>query len=525
MNKVLIPTKLDKIARTVLEENGNYVVVQDEAMNLEQLPEEHRDAFALIVRSEKVSEKVIDSLPRLKMVIRAGAGFNTIATKYAREKGIDVLTTPGANSNAVAEEVVALMLADSRHLVKADASARAGQWEKKAFMGREIAGKTVGIVGLGNVGRLLAKRLSGFEVTLIGFDIGISSERAQEFGVKLVDLDTIFKESDFISLHLPENESTRNIVSTRFLSLMKKDAALINTARSGIIDEQALREAKKTKAIRFLNDVYPKDIEGPKSVADIADIMLPHLGASTREANYNAAKRAAEELIELDVKGITTYIVNRDIPAGLDQESCELANLVARFGRAMAGSGMSPRLLETSFYGTLEPFSDWLLVPVVAGLWDDFDRSRDAAAAKQFLEEKGIEYVNRKTDPRKGYGNSITLDFTGETSPGNLRRISLRGTIAEGRAMIARINDFDRLYFEPSGFTALFIYKDRPGVVGIVGNELANAGININEFRSPLNTTMDRSLIILKADKLVPDDVIQKISQRIEADAAFSIKV
>lgn len=525
MNKVLIPTKLDKICRQILEETGDYVVIQDETLNLEALPAEHRDAFALIVRSEKVNEKVIDALPKLKIIIRAGAGFNTIATKYAREKGIDVLTTPGANSNAVAEEVVALMLADARHIVKADASARAGQWEKKAFMGREIAGKTIGIVGLGNVGRLLARRLSGFEVKVLGFDIGISPDRAQEFGAKLVDLDTLFKESDYISLHLPENETTRNLVSTRYLSLMKAGATLINTARSGIIDEAALREARKTKNIRFLNDVYPKDAEGPKSVTDIADIMLPHLGASTAEANYKAAQRAAEELIELDAKGITTYIVNRDIPAGLDSESCELANLLARFARGMTGSGFSPRLLETSFYGTLEPFADWLLIPIVAGLWDDFDRSRDAAAAKQFLEEKGIDTVNRKVDTRKGYGNSITIDITGDVGAGVLRRISLRGTVAEGRPMIARINDFDRLYFTPSGHTALFIYKDRPGVVGTVGVELGNAGININEFRSPLNTTMDRSLIILKADKAIPDPILQHISGKIEADAAFSIKV
>jgi len=203
MKKVLIPTKLDTVAKDILTENGGYEVVQDDSTPLEELLAQHADTFAMIVRSEKVTSEVIDTLPELKVVVRAGAGFNTIDTKYARSKKIDVMNTPGANSNAVAEEVVAMMLADARYIAAADASTRDGKWEKKRFMGRELAGKTVGIVGLGYIGQLVVKRLSGFDCTFLGFDPVITPERAEQLGVTLTSVEELFAASDYISLHIP----------------------------------------------------------------------------------------------------------------------------------------------------------------------------------------------------------------------------------------------------------------------------------------------------------------------------------
>ena len=243
--------------------------------------------------------------------MRAGAGYNTIDIAHARAKGVDVMNTPGANSNGVAEEVIALMLADARHLIAADPSCRAGKWEKTAFMGAEITGKTIGIVGLGYIGRLVVKRLSGFEPTFIGFDPGTTVRQAAELGVKLVSLDELFAKSDYVTLHLPETAETKGMVNRALLGQMKDGATLINCARAGIVNEADLRAIKAEKKIRFLNDVYAKDEEGPKSVADIADIMVPHLGASTREANFKAAELAARELIDLDEKGIDKAVVNK----------------------------------------------------------------------------------------------------------------------------------------------------------------------------------------------------------------------
>ena len=311
MKKVLIPTALDSVAKQILEDHGGYAVVQVPKCDVLQLVRDNPDVHALIVRSEKITAEIIDAAPQLKVIVRAGAGYNTIDIAHARAKGVDVMNTPGANSNGVAEEVVALMLADARRLIPADASCRAGKWEKTAFMGTEITGKTIGIVGLGYIGRLVVKRLSGFEPTFLGYDPGITMRQATEMGVKLVSLDELFSQSDYVTLHLPEIAETKGMVNAKLIGQMKPGATLINCARAGIVNEADLRVLKAEKKIRFLNDVYPKDEEGPKSVADVADIMVPHLGASTREANFKAAEIAAQELIDLDEKGIDKAVVNK----------------------------------------------------------------------------------------------------------------------------------------------------------------------------------------------------------------------
>lgn len=523
MKKVLIPTKLDKIAAETLKANGQYEVVQDDTQPLEQLAASHADTYAIIVRSEDVTAAIMDKLPSLRVVIRAGAGYDNIDCKHARKKNIDVMNTPGANANAVAEEVVAMMLADARHIVAGDISTRAGKWEKKKFMGREVANKTVGIVGLGNIGRLVARRLSGFDVVLLGYDPVISAERAEESGVQLVDLETLFSKSDYVTLHIPENDETRGLVGKALLSRMKKGATIVNCARAGIIDEGALREAKKEKGLRFLNDVYPEDEAGPKTVADIADILLPHLGASTAEANSNAARRAAEELVDFDTKGVTSYIVNRDIPEGLDPAYCELAHTLAKLCRCLVGRSSAPKMIATSFYGSLQPYGDWLLVPVVAGIWEGFDRSRDCKSAVNYLTEMGIEYSNRRVDDNKVYGNSITVDLTAAVDSDNLRHISIRGTLAEGILMVSRINEFNKLYFEPVGPTVFFLYDDRPGVLASIGAQLAGAGINIEDVRNPHDAKTNRSLAIMKVNRRVPEELIASIAAQIKSTSAFSI--
>jgi len=517
MKKVLIPTKLDSIAKELLEANGNYTVVQDAQTELSALAAQHPDTYALIVRSEKVDQKLIDTLSALKVVIRAGAGYNTIDTKYARSKKIDVMNTPGANANAVAEEVIALMLADARHLIAADASARRGEWEKTKFMGREVTGKTVGIVGLGAIGKLVAKRLSGFECKILAFDPVLSEEAAARIGAKLVDLKTLFAQSDYVSLHIPENENTKGLINKDLFGLMKKGATLVNCARSGVVNENDLRAIKAEKGLRFLNDVYPKDAEGPKSVIDIADIMVPHLGASTKEANFNAAQRSAEQLIDFDEKGVTSYIVNRDIPEGLDEAYAELAFTIAKLTRTMIGAETQLSRIETSFYGDLRKFGNWLAVPVVCALSDDFDRSMDPKAAINFLKEMGIEYSVRETDETKGYGNTITVDLMARTDEESLKRISVRGTVAEGHLMISRIGGFNGLYFEPKGHLALFTYMDRPGVLSEIAGAMAKEGINIDDVRNPHDESGERSIAILKVSQPVSEKVLAKVAAKIEA--------
>jgi len=517
MKKVLIPTKLHAVARETLDKHGNYNVVQDDSADLGTLASQHPDTYALIVRSEKVTAEIIDALPSLKVIIRAGAGYNTIDIKYARSRNVDVMNTPGANANAVAEEVIALMLADARHIVPADASTRAGGWEKKAFMGKEVTGKAIGIVGFGAIGQLVAKRLSGFDVKILAYDPFLSDERARDLKAESAELTEIFEKCDYVSLHMPENDETRGIINKSLLARMKNGATLINCARAGIINEEDLRALKADKNLRYLNDVYPKDEAGDKPIADVADIMLPHLGASTQEANYNAALRSATQLIGYDDKGIASYVVNRDVPEGLDRAYSELAFALAHLCRSIAGGNKQMKLIETSFYGDLAKFGDWLLVQIVAALSDDFDRTQGYDAALEYLKEMGVEYFNRETDTSKGYGNSITVDVTTSVDAAHFQRISVRGTVAEGNMMVSRINDFDKLYFEPTGTAVLFIYKDRPGVIGQIGNALAEAGINIDDMRNPHDPSGENSLALMKISQKIDADVVEKIAGKIEA--------
>lgn len=525
MKKVLIPTKLDPAAADILQGHGGYEVVQAEGASLTELAERHPDAYAMIVRSEPVTAEVIDALPRLKVIIRAGAGFNTIDTAYARRREVDVMNTPGANANAVAEEVIALMLADARHLVAADPSVRAGKWEKKKFMGREISGKTLGVVGVGYIGQTLVKRLRGFDMRILGYDPVLTEDRAAELGVRLVDLPTMFREADYISLHVPENDQTRGLVDADLLRLMKPGATIINCARSGILNEEDLRAARRDKGVRLLNDVYPKDEAGPKPIAELADLLAPHLGASTAEANRNAAVRAAEQLIEFDDKGITSYIVNREIPAGLDEAYGELAYAVARLCRHVVGYGRKLKLIESSFYGELSPYANWLILPMSSGIIEDFDRSKDYAGALQYFHDMGLEYDNRETDESKGYANSLTIDLTAFVGTNQLRKASVRGTVAEGRVMISRIDDFDRLYFSPYGHNLIFTYKDRPGVLGQIASALAEANLNIDDVRNPHDSQGAQSMAWLKVNQPVRAETVDRIAERIDADIAVYARV
>ncbi len=518
MRKVLIPTKLDKYAANLLSERG-YAVVLDAATELSEQIRNNPDTEVLIVRSEKITPEIIDALPQLKLIVRAGAGYNTIDIKYARKRGVDVMNTPGANANAVAEEVVAMILAAYRHMISGDISTRAGNWEKSKFLGRELTGKTVGILGLGNIGQLLVRRLSGFEVKILGFDPIMSPALADKLGVELCGVERIFAESDIVSLHIPENDETRGMINRRLFELMKPGAMLINCARYGILNEEDLRAVKAEKKIIFCDDVYPKDAPGPKSVADVADVMLPHLGANTVEANFTAAKRAAEQTIAYFEQGVTKCVVNKALPDGLDEKYQKLAYVLTKLAHAYLGRENNPTRIETSFYGDLARFEPWMLPPIVAGIAADFAADNGPKDAENFLAETGIELVNREVDNNKHYGEAMTIDlFVG----GNLiYKAGARGTITENKLMLSRLNGFDELYLDPTGYHLFVEYADAPGVIGRIAGILGEKNINIIDIRAPQDLATGNSLTIVKTNVEVPEMLVEKIRDAVQATKAF----
>lgn len=519
MSKVLIPTKLDKAAAKLLQEKG-FTVVQDAEKKLPALAAENPETSVIIVRSEKVTSDIIDALPKLRLIVRAGAGYDNIDTKHARKKSVDVMNTPGANSNAVAEEVIALWLAAYRYIVPGDSTTRQGQWEKSKYMGRELTGKTLGVVGLGSIGRLVVKRLQGFDIKFLGYDPVISADYAEKMGVQLCSIEEIFEKADCVTLHIPENKDTKGMINRSLLGRMKKGAVLVNCARAGVINEGDLREVKKEKGLFFCNDVYPKDEAGPKTVADIADIMVPHIGANTHEANFNAAMRAAEQTVDYFEKGVTTCVVNKGVPDGLDECYQQLASAIARLARSYLGREAAPHQIETSFYGSLKKYSKWLLAPITSGLCAEFDPFLDASDAEDFLKRRGIVVVNREVDEGKGYGEAMTIDlFEGSTS---ISKVSIRGTITEGNLMISRVNNFDKLYFEPSGNNLFVEYTDEPGVIAKISKVLGDNGININDIRAPQDPARKNAMCVLKTNAPVSQELVDKIKVAVKAKVAFA---
>lgn len=519
--KILIPTKLDKAAAATLTAAG-YDVVQDDATPLEEQVTQHPDAAGLIVRSEKVPRSIIDSLPNLKCIIRAGAGYDNIDYVYARTKDIDVMNTPGANSNAVAEEVVALILAAYRHIIPADVTTRAGEWNKKKYMGSELTKKTVGILGLGNIGRCLVKRLQGFECTVLGYDHFLSKQRALNIGATPSELKDIFATADIISIHVPGGTSTKNMVNAELIALMKDGAMLINCARYGVVDEEALRQAKKEgKNIIYCTDVHPKDAAAQQPSADIADIMLPHLGANTKEANKLAALRAATEMVDYFANGDTSACVNADQPTDLNPEHLHLAAMLGKLCRQAAGC-KPIRRIECTFYNNLRSFRKWFTPWILQGAVPGAESGLMPAAAEISLREHGITFKAREPMDDKLYDDALTLDLFTEEN-GEQTKTSVRGMVVDGSPVVSRIAEFDHIYASLKGNTLVLRYADRPGVIATIGMKLSDAGINIENIMAPIDHASGDSLAIVKTNKPVSAELSEAISTAINAKLSFSL--
>ncbi len=519
--KILIPTKLDKAAAATLEAAG-YTVVQNDNEPIESLVAAHPDAIGIIVRSEKVTPDIIDALPGLKCVIRAGAGFDNIDFVYARTKGIDVMNTPGANSNAVAEEVVAMILAAYRYIVPADNTTRAGEWNKKKYMGSELTGKTVGIMGLGNIGRLLVKRLQGFECKVLGYDHFLSHQRALNIGATPAEVEEIFANADIISLHVPGGPTTHGLVNAELIAKMKDGAMLINCSRYGVVDEDALRAAKAAgKNIIYCTDVHPKDAAAMQPSADIADLLLPHLGASTKEANRKAAMRAASQMIAYFANGDTSCVINAEKPVGLSPAHLQLSAMLGKL--CYHAGGCKPiRKIECTFYNNLRSFRKWFTPWILQGTVPGAEHGLMPAAAEISLREHGIVFKAREPKDDKFYDDALTLDIFMEED-GEQVKTSVRGMVVDGTPVVSRIGKFDHLYAGLAGNTLVLRYKDRPGVIATIGQMLSMAGINIDNIVAPCNHESGESLAIVKTNQPVTERQTLALAQAINAVQAFAL--
>lgn len=477
------------------------------------------DYDALAVRSEtKVTAEIIAAAKNLKIIGRAGVGVDNIDVEVATNRGILVVNSPEGNTLAAAELTVAMLLALARNIPQADQSLRAGRWDRKKYMGSEVYGKTLGVIGLGKIGREVISRLQAFGMSVLGYDPYLKPEQAEALGIKLVGLDTLYKESDYISVHTPKTKETTGMINAEKLALMKPTVRLINCARGGIIDEVALAEAAKAGRIGgaavdvFTTEPAPAD----NPLLGIPNIVTtPHLGASTEEAQVNVAIDIAEQIVEvLNGKPARAAVNMPSVSADMLSRLQPYLTLAEKIGSLHAQLTSSPiSEVEVIYAGDFENLPTVHLTrAVLKGLLDPIvPESVNYVNAPTLAAARGIKITESRT-PESGEGSGCVL--TVRKRGGNTDREICGTVFSKDNIRILYIDGY-RVDIRPSGPMLITQHTDRPGIIGKVGTLLGEAGINIAGMHVGRESEGQGAVMVLKLDTPMPEDLVQQI-RRIE---------
>lgn len=469
---------------------------------------------ALAVRSEtKVTADILAKAKKLKIIGRAGVGVDNIDVGVATERGVLVVNSPDGNTLAAAELTVGMLLALTRNIPQADQSLRAGKWDRKKYMGSEIYGKTVGVVGLGKIGREVIKRLQAFSMVVLGYDPYLQPEQAEALGVKLVDLDTLYKESDYITVHTPKTKETLGMINAEKIALMKPTVRLINVARGGIIDEAALADAAKAGKIGgaaidvFLTE--PATADNP--LLGIPNIITtPHLGASTEEAQVNVAIDIAEQIVDvLNGKPARAAVnmpsVSPEVMARIEPYLL-LAEKIGSLHAQLTTSSIVE--IEVIYAGDFDNLPTVHLTrAVLKGLLEPIiPDSVNYVNAPTLAAARGIKITESRT---AGEGQGCVLTVRKRSSSGTEREIC--GTVfSKDNIRILYIDGY-RVDIRPTGPMLVTKHTDRAGIIGKVGTLLGDNNINIAGMHVGRESAGQGAVMILKLDTIVPDDLLQKI--------------
>jgi D-3-phosphoglycerate dehydrogenase len=463
---------------------------------------------ALVVRSEtKVTEPVIAAARDLKVVGRAGVGVDNIDVEAATRRGILVVNAPRGNIIAAAEHSIGLLFAAARSIPQADASVKRGEWTRSRFVGVEVRGKTLGIVGLGNIGSEVAKRAQGLEMEVIAYDPAVPEERAEQFNVQLVPLEDLLARADFISVHAPLVEKTRGLIGREQLQLIKPGARLVNAARGGIVDEAALYEAlKEGRLAAAAADVFADEPPGENPLLTLPNfIATPHIAASTAEAQTSVAFDVAEEVAAVLAGELPRYAVNA--PALPPEELAFLrpfADLTERLASLYVQlQGGRVSVLELEFEGELAEHDVTLLTAAaIRGLLQPYTEDRiNAVNARLVAGARGLRLVERRSPKAGSYPNLVRLKVGG---------VVAAGTVLMSEPRVVQLDAF-RVDFVPEGRFLVSRHEDRPGVVGRIGTILGENDINIASMQVGRDAPRGRAMMILAVDDAVADAVLEKL--------------
>ncbi|HOJ64175.1 MAG TPA: phosphoglycerate dehydrogenase [Spirochaetota bacterium] len=531
MFRVLVADSIANEGVETLKKYNNIHVEVKTGLKPEELEEIIGEYDGLIVRSAtQFKGKVVEKATKMKVVGRAGAGVDNIDVPLSTKKGIVVMNTPGGNSQAAAELTIAMITALSRNIVPATISMKNGKWEKGKFekTSVEVAGKTLGIIGAGNIGSIVAARAIGLNMKVIVYDPFLTDEKAAILGVKKVStLDDIYKDSDYITLHISKNEQTVNLINKDSIAKMKDGVYIINCARGGIVNENDLLEALESGKVKGAGlDVFEKEPVDPDNplVKHPNVICTPHLGASTVEAQVNVAVEIARQIGDYLTKNEIRNAVN--IP-NIDSNTMSVMrpyiNLAKKIGDLYRQfANINIHKIEIDYAGEvynlpINPITHSLLI----GLLSDIAEGINFVNAPIVAKDRGIEIIETNNSVSKDYASQITL-----TTYHKEGKTIIKGAVfKEGLIRIVGIDNFS-VDFIPEGNLLLTINEDKPGFIGSIGTILGNAGLNIANMELGRDILKKEALSFIQIDGDIPDSLIEEMKKNIPTlKKVFKIKM
>src|SRR3989338_3717129 len=512
--KVLVADKLANEGLKILKSEKSLRVDIRTDLPPEKLGKIIKDYDIIAVRSvTKLTQDLLKKAKMLKLVVRAGIGVDNIDVKTATQQGVIVENTPGGNIITTAEHTLALMMACARNISQAHESLRKGEWKRSSFMGLELTSKTLGVIGLGNIGRVVAERAQGLKMRVLGYDPFLPAKKAKELGVELVRLDDVLAQSDFITLHVPLLASTKNMISKKEIAHMKKGVCLINCARGGLINEEDLLNGLKSGKIQGAAlDVFEQ--EPPHNnplVKHPSVVCTPHLGASSGEAQVNVAIDCAKQIVDYATKKIIVNAVN--VPS-ITKEALDILNpflkLVEKMGKFANQIQLEIKKLDIEYAGDLVKFD---LRPLTATLLYGFfsevlGKGVNFVNAPNVAQERGLEVTESKTSVPHDFTSLVTLRIEGVESSH-----IISGTIfGKSEPRIVKIDNFN-LDALPEGHLLVIKNHDKPNVIGNIGRALGKNKINISRMHLGLDKSKKEALSLINIDTKATEKILKDIEK------------
>lgn len=511
--RVLLADEIAPEGVAILEEAAELEVAERGGIDAEELRSIIADYDALIVRSRtRVTADILQAADRLKVIGRAGVGVDNIDLEVATRRGVVVLNAPGGNVVSAAELTFALMLALVRHLARADATLRSGVWERGRFKGIELYGKTLGLVGAGRIGSEVAKRARAFGMRVIAYDPYLSRERAERMGIQLVTLPDLLEESDVVSIHTPLTDETTGMIGARELAMLKPTAYLINAARGGVVDEDALAQSlSEGRLAGAALDVFAREpVPAGHPLLELDNVLVvPHLGAATREAQTGVGIEICAAVRDALLTGDFRSAVNAPELAGQrNGDLVPLLDLTNRLGRVLGGLARgSYRKLEVRFAGHEEALRAVSAAAAQGLLCEVVEGPLTLVNSLHLASERGLS-VSRMWLGAAGAGGEY-VELRLEGADGALRVAGV--LLGSKHARIARIGEY-RMDLQPRGTILVLRNRDVPGVIGRVGSVLGEAGVNIAEYHQARREAGGEAMAAIAVDGVVGRDVIDRLA-------------